>query len=149
MRAIDTTRRAPVIVAADQTITEAANEMDRHGVGAIVVVDGNQPVGIVTDRDIAVRAVAKRLSADARVDAIMTTEPMVLDAGADLRDALEIFRAHAVRRIPLVDDSGVVGLISADDLLVDLAADLADVVRPITGQVLFAHPEPQAPAVPA
>ena len=109
--------------------------------GALIVMDGDRPVGVVTDRDITVRAVARDVPADARVDAVMSHGVVALDADADLRKALPIFHSHAIRRLPLVEDGSIVGMITTDDLLIDLVADLGELVRPITGQVVFGYPE--------
>jgi len=141
MRAVDSIRKSPVMIACEASITEAARLMDTHVVGALIVMDGDRPVGVVTDRDITVRAVARDIPADARIDAVMSHGVIALDADADLRQALPIFHSHAIRRLPLVKAGRVVGLITADDLLVDLVADLGDLVRPITGQVVFGYPE--------
>ena len=147
MRAIDAARKPPATLAADRTITDAAQEMDRLAVGALVVVDPEgRPVGIVTDRDLVLRAVARRADPAARVDSVMTTDLVVLPADADLRDALRIFERQPLRRLPLVADDRVVGMLTTDDLVVDLAGDLDRLTRPITAQVLFGHPEPEAPA---
>jgi CBS domain-containing protein len=148
MHAVDTVRKMPATVPRDGTITEAAEAMDRLAVGALVVVEpGGQPVGIVTDRDLVVRAVARRLSPDARIDAVMSTDLVTMAADADLRDALAVFEEHAIRRLPLVADGRLVGMVTVDDLFVDLTADLTRLVRPVTGQVLFGHREPVSPAV--
>jgi CBS domain-containing protein len=146
MRAADAIRKAPATIECDRTITEAAQLMDRDAVGAVIVTDRERPVGIVTDRDLAVRAVAHRLAPDARIDDVMSTDLLTMPADADLRDALPIFRTHAVRRIPLVAGDRAVGMLTIDDLLVDLTSDLADLARPVTGQVIFGHPEPTVPA---
>jgi hypothetical protein len=58
----------------------------------------------------------------------------------------ELFRTHAVRRLAVVRDEQFVGMIAVDDLLMDLAADLADLTRPIKGEVLFAHHDSPVPA---
>ena len=71
----------------------------------------------------------------------MSQGVVALDADSDLREALPIFHSHAIRRLPLVEDGHMVGMITTDDLLVDLVADLGDLVRPITGQVVFGHAE--------
>lgn len=148
MQAKEAARKPPATIGRDHTITEAAQAMDRLVVGALVVVDADgRPVGIVTDRDLAVRALAHRLSPDARIDAVMSTDLVTLPATADLRDALTIFEGHAIRRLPLVEDGRLSGMVTVDDLAVDLAADLGRLVRPVTGQVLFGHPEPAPPAV--
>jgi CBS domain-containing protein len=146
MRAIDSLRKLPTTIETDRTVTDAARLMDEHAVGALVVTDHDRLVGVVTDRDIVVRGVARRISPDARIDGVMSTEPVTLPAGADVRDVLPLFRSHAVRRIVLVDGDRPVGVVTVDDLLVDLAADLADLARPVTGQVLFGHGEPGVPA---
>jgi signal-transduction protein with cAMP-binding, CBS, and nucleotidyltransferase domain len=146
MRAIDTLRKRPVTIEARDTVTEAAALMDREAVGALVVTEAGATVGLVTDRDMVVRGMARRIDADARVDAVMTTEVATLPADADLRDALAVFRDRPVRRVVLVEGDAPVGVVSVDDLLVDLVGDLADLARPVTGQVLFGHPEPAPPA---
>ena len=149
MRAIEAIRKRPAVIGADFSITEAARRMNEAVVGALVVMDGERPVGIVTDRDLVLRAVAHDLPGDARIDSVMSQDLVTLDANADLRDAFAIFRSHAIRRLPVVEDGRLVGLVSADDLLVDLAADLGDLVRPITGQVIFGAPEGEASVLPS
>ena len=119
--------------------------MDSAAVGALVVTDRDVPIGIVTDRDLVIRAMARRLTPDARVDGVMTTGLHTLAADADVRDALPIFRTHAVRRVPVVAGDHVIGMLTVDDLIVDIAGVLSDVARPVTGQVLFGHPEPGVP----
>jgi CBS domain-containing protein len=146
MQARDAMRKAPVTVAPDRTIADVAALMDRAVVGGVVVVDDDRLVGIVTDRDLVVRALARRAPADARVDSVMSTDVITLDASADVRDAIRIFSSHAIRRLPLVDGGRMVGMITVDDLVVDAASDLAELVRPLTGQLIFGHPEPAVPA---
>jgi len=149
MHAIEAARKSPATVACDHTITEAAEMMDRRAVGALVVVESDgRPVGIVTDRDLVVRAVARRSSPDARVDSVMSTDLVTLAPDADLRDAFKVFEDRAIRRLPLVAGEQLVGMLTMDDLVVDLTADLARLTRPIVGQVLFGHREPVAPATP-
>ncbi|HEY5011168.1 MAG TPA: CBS domain-containing protein [Acidimicrobiia bacterium] len=144
MRAIDAIRKPAATIANDAAIADAAKLMDARVVGALVVTDGDRPVGIVTDRDIVVRAIARGVPVDARVDAVMSPGIMALGADDDVRRALPIFRSNAIRRLPVVRDGKIVGMLTADDLLIDLIADLGDVVRPITGQVAFGHPEDSA-----
>ena len=148
MRTIEAIRRSAVAVHTDQTVAEAAAAMDASGVGALCVIDGDRLVGIVTDRDLTRRALARKLPADARVDSVMTTPVLSIDADADLRDAFPLLRANAVRRLPVVrDGERLVGMITADDLLVDLVADLGDLVRPVAAEVLFGHHDSAVPTV--
>jgi CBS domain-containing protein len=147
MHAVEAARKSPVTIAPDRTITEAADLMDRSAVGALVVTEPDgRPVGIVTDRDLVVRAVARRASADARIDSVMSTDLVTLSPDADLRDALEVFEEQPIRRLPLVDGEHLAGMLTMDDLVVDLTADLTRLTRPVTAQVLFGHREPVTPA---
>lgn len=145
MRKTDLYWKPPVTVPTNATLADAAALMDNEAVGAVVVVDEGRPVGIATDRDIVVRAVARRLPPDARIDAVMTTDVVTLPAGGDVDEALAIFEQHPFRRLPLVEEGRVVGMITVDDLVVHSVADFTRLLRPVVGQVLFGHPEPKVP----
>jgi len=148
MKTIDVLRRSTIGIAPERTIVDAAQLMDQAGVGALGVVEGtDRLVGIVTDRDLVRRGLARGLPADARVDAIMTTPVITIDADTDVHSAFAIFRTNAVRRLGVVRDNRFVGMVTIDDLLVDLASDLADLTRPITAEVLFGHHDSAVPAV--
>lgn len=148
MRAIELIHRPGVTIQSDTTVTEAAERMEQAGVGCLAVVDSGSLVGIVTDRDLVRRAMARRLPADVRVDAVMTTPVISIQADTDARSAFELFRTHAVRRVAVMRGAEFVGMITVDDLLVVLSRELADIVRPVTAEVLFAHHDSQVP-VPA
>jgi CBS domain-containing protein len=145
MRVGDVVQRAPITLPPHGTIREAAQLMESNGVGSIAVVDGRHLVGIVTDRDIVRRAVARDLAGDARIDGIMSAPVVTIDADADLRHAFDILHGHAVRRLATVRDGVLVGILSLDDLLVCLSSDLANLARPVTAELLFAHRDPPLP----
>jgi signal-transduction protein with cAMP-binding, CBS, and nucleotidyltransferase domain len=147
MRMRDVVRRGLVTIDAARPIAEAARLMDEQAVGAVVVVEHGDLVGIVTDRDLVVRGLARRYPPDARVDSVMSTDVIALDANADTHDAVRLFRRHAVRRVPIVEGRRPIGMITADDLLVESISELADIARPIVSQVVHRHPEPSPPAV--
>lgn len=147
MRTIDSIRRSGLGIAPGRTITDAARIMETAAVGSLAVVDGDDLVGIVTDRDLVRRGLAKGLSPEARVDGVMSTPVVTIDAEADLHGAFTLFRTHAVRRLAVVRDGRFVGMITVDDLLIDLAADLVDLARPVTAEVLFGHHDAPVPAV--
>lgn len=130
------------------TIAEAAKEMADRGVGALCVTEGNLLVGIVTDRDVVVRGVARAVPADGRIDSVMTMEPVTIDAAADLEDAVEAFAQHPFRRLPVIRDGELAGMVTVDDLLVNAAQDFSRLCRPIVGETLFKAPERDVPAVP-
>jgi CBS domain-containing protein len=136
---MDAVRRSVVGVAPDRPISDTASIMDRSGVGALAVVDDDKLIGIVTDRDLVRRGLARRLPLDARIDSVMTTDVVTIDPDADLGAVFRLLHFHAIRRV--MRDGRLVGMISIDDLIISLAANLADVARPITGGVLFGHHE--------
>ena len=146
MRTIDAVRRSGVGIRPDQTIREAAGLMEQAGVGSLAVLDGGELVGIVTDRDLVRRGLARDLAAEARVDGVMTSPAITIAADADLHDAFALFRVHSVRRLAVVRDGSFAGMITVDDLLVDVVADLADLARPVTAEVLFGHHDSHVPA---
>ncbi|MFI5042243.1 MAG: CBS domain-containing protein [Acidimicrobiales bacterium] len=145
MRTIEAIRRSGVGIGPDRTIRDAAASMEHAGVGALAIIDVGRLVGIVTDRDLVRRALAPGLSPDARVDSVMTTPVTTIDADADLHSAFALFRTHAVRRLAVVRAEQFVGMITVDDLLIDLAADLSDLARPLTAEVVWPQRDSPVP----
>ena len=139
MRTMDAVRRSGVGIGPARSVRDAAEIMEQSGVGSLAVIDGSRLVGIVTDRDLVRRALAPGLPLDARVDTVMTTPVSTIAADADLHEAFALFRTHGVRRLAVLRDGQFIGMITIDDLLVDLAADLSDLARPVTAEILFAH----------
>jgi CBS domain-containing protein len=146
MRSIEAVRRSGVGIGPESTIRAAAALMEQAGVGSLAIIDGDDLVGIVTDRDLVRRALAPGLSPEARVDGVMSAPVITISADADLRETFALFRENAVRRLAVVRDGRFVGMLSVDDLLVDLASDLIDLTRPVTAEVLFAHHDSPVPA---
>ncbi len=147
MKVSEAIRKIPATIDAAETVYAAAKLMDSHAVGALMVTDQGLLVGIVTDRDLVVRGIARRVDASARVDSAMTTNPITVPADAELNEALTIFRSHPFRRLPVMRGDEIAGMLTVDDLVVDLTSSLTTLVLPVTGQVLFGSPEPSTPAV--
>jgi CBS domain-containing protein len=140
--------KSPVTVQGDVSIKEAAALMDTANVGALLVMDGTRLAGIVTDRDIVVRAVAGAYPPGARIDSVMSTDIVAVDAAADVHDAYRILGSHGVRRLPVLEDGEIVGMLTVDDLLVGIATDLEHLVHPVIGEMVFGHHPVPVPAVP-
>jgi CBS domain-containing protein len=136
MRVTDLIKGPAITVVPRTTLAKAAKLLDDAGVGALLVVDAGQLTGIVTDRDIVVRGVAEGLSGEARVDSVMTTQPVTIDSNADIAEASQALAERKFRRLPVVNAGSVVGIITADDLLLAIVTQLSDVVWPIFGEVL-------------
>lgn len=101
----------------DTTLKDVAREMHLGNVGCVVVVEAGRTIGIVTDRDLAVRALAMGQRPTTPVAEVMTTVVVTVDADADVFDAVRKMSYAAVRRLPVVDSSGgVVGVVSLDDI---------------------------------
>jgi CBS domain-containing protein len=149
MRVIDAVRRSAVGIGPERTIAHAAEIIEQAGVGALAVIDEGHIIDLVTDRDLVRRGLARRFSADAPVDGVMTTDVMTVQVDADLHDVFAIFRTDGIRRLPVTRGEKSVGMITIDDLVIDLAADLSDLVRLITGDVLFADRDVPAPVTTA
>jgi len=145
----DFTWRKPVTIDVGDTIAAAAQLFADAGVGALVVVDDDRPVGIVTDRDLVVRALARGLASDGRVDGVMSMGVVALDADDDVEELYAVFARHAIRRVPVVDHDRVVGMISLDDALVSTAGQMAALAGVLSTQIAFPHvrDEPAPPAV--
>ncbi len=94
MHTIETLRRSGVAVAPNATIKAAAHVMERAGVGALGVVDEGHLIGIVTDRDLVRRALARGLPLDARVDAVMSAPVVTIDVGADVHSVFALLHAR-------------------------------------------------------
>lgn len=111
------------------TCAEAAHRMRRQNIGSIVVEEDGAPIGILTDRDLTTRLVAEELDpATVTVDRVMSTFPVFLTPQRDLRSALDVMVEMRVRRLPAVNAKGrVIGILSLDDILLELAGQLGKV----------------------
>jgi len=135
MRIIEATRRSGIAITPDKTVRGAALVMEQAGVGALAIIDAERVVGIVTDRDLVRRAVSPGLPLDVRIDSVMTAPVVTVDADADLGEAVALFRSHKVRRLAVVRNEKFVGMITVDDLLIDVIALLPDLLRPVRSEI--------------
>jgi CBS domain-containing protein len=127
--------REVVFATRTTTVVEAAQLMRRYHVGDLVVVDevgGKRvPVGIVTDRDIVTEIVAKVCPAEGcTVENIMCAQLVSVAESEGVIATIRLMRTHGIRRIPVVDGAGgLVGIVSADDMLDLLAEELAELAK--------------------
>lgn len=121
MHARDLMTTDPAVVQTEDTLAEAARLMRIRDVGLLPVVDtlaSRRLVGVITDRDIVVRAVAFEHGSAAKVREHMSRDPLVIvTPAATAEDVVEQMRVHQVRRLPVVDQAGMVlGIIALADL---------------------------------
>jgi CBS domain-containing protein len=121
----------PQTVQADATLADAAREMKQDDIGAVLVKDNGSVSGILTDRDIVVRAIAEgRDPSSTKVGDVATRDVTTLTPDSSVEDAIRIVRQENVRRIPVVDENGQPqGIVSIGDLAVERDSDsaLADI----------------------
>lgn len=119
------------------SLAEAASAMSSYRVGWLLVVDkagaDARPVGIITDRDVALRGFA---SESGLVGSVMTPVVATVPEEADSHEAVSLMRAHGVRRLLVTAKDGTVrGIISIDDVIDGLAADLAAASAVLKGEI--------------
>ena len=120
-RVRDLISRKPIELDDGTPIVEAARQMRVANVGAVIVSRGGKLMGIVTDRDITIRAVAQgKDPRTTKLAEICSSGPMTLSPDDDVDRALQIMRERAVRRVPVVDSSQrAIGMLSLGDLARD------------------------------
>jgi CBS domain-containing protein len=114
----------PISVAPETPLVEVARLMRDDDIGDVLVVDGERLLGVVTDRDIVVRAVADGLDPESgRASDVMTTDVTVLPPDATIDDAADVMRDRAIRRVPIVEGDRPVGVVTIGDLAIERAGD--------------------------
>ncbi|MFC7712948.1 CBS domain-containing protein [Micromonospora lupini] len=104
----------------NDTLIAAAQEMRDSAIGDVVVTDGDSVVGIVTDRDITVRGVAENMDpGSTRLSEITSRDVITVSQYDDAVSAADLMRTYAVRRLPVIDDGRLIGLVSMGDLAVE------------------------------
>jgi CBS domain-containing protein len=127
--------REVLVVDKAENILEAAVLMRKYHTGDVIIVEERNglryPVGIVTDRDIVVELIAKGIAIESvAVGDLMCSELVLAREDDSLFDAIQLMRQKGVRRLPVVDNSGVlIGIITADDLIELVAEQLQDIAR--------------------
>lgn len=140
MRVGDYCNREVVVLEQEGSITEAARIMREYHVGDVVVVRSLQgkhiPVGILTDRDIALEIVAKSANPDVvSAGDAMSHELVTVNQDDDLMHAIEIMRDKGIRRLPVVDlDETLIGILTIDDVLDLLSEIFIDIVHLVDRQ---------------
>jgi CBS domain-containing protein len=97
------------------TVLEAAKLMHQQDVGDLVVMEGNMPKGIVTERDIVRRVVAQRKPLDTKVSEVMSDPLITIDENASIRDAARKMVKYKIRRLPVMKKNVLVGIIATSD----------------------------------
>jgi CBS domain-containing protein len=127
-----------VSVSPDTTVQEAAHRMWSRKVGAVVVVNpSGTPVGVLTDRDIAVHVVAQGADpAVVRVGTLIKRKPTLIREDAGILEATKLLSRRGIRRLPVVSKTGkLIGMISLDDLLMLLGSELGHIASTLASEL--------------
>lgn len=104
----------------EDTLQSVAAKMDSGDYGSMPVVDGGRLVGVLTDRDIAVRAVAQGLGPETAVSEIMTPDPVCIAANSDVVEAAGLMQDEQIRRLFVTDDKDrLVGVVALGDVALE------------------------------
>jgi CBS domain-containing protein len=126
----DVMTRDPVILPPSASLVDAAKTMREGGIGDVVVGDDDELIGIVTDRDIVIRALAEDRDPHTTTLVDITSRELTTVSPDDtIETAVRLIREHAIRRLPVVSGGRVVGIVTLGDLALaqDRASALADV----------------------
>jgi CBS domain-containing protein len=128
--------KGAVTAGPDETLAAVAQRMQQHNVGTVVIVENQRPIGIVTDRDLALALGARSIDRQARVQTVMARRVLAIPDDTGILAATKYIQECAVRRLPVVDrEDRVVGIMSLDDLVGLLARELFNLAEGIKHEV--------------
>ncbi|HBL84004.1 MAG: CBS domain-containing protein [Clostridiales bacterium GWF2_38_85] len=107
-----------VSIEPQETIGKAAQLMREYNIGSLPVCEGQNVVGIITDRDIALRCVAEGKN-NVSVKDVMTSEPITIESEKNIHEAANLMSSRQIRRLPVVENNNLVGMISLGDIAVE------------------------------
>jgi len=129
MTIADIMTKSVISIDASMTINESAKMMEDAKVGAIIVMEHNSPVGIVTDRDFAMKVAAHAYPITSSVKQIMSSPLFSINSNETVRTAADLMHDRKIRKLPVIDDDNVVGIVTATDLVNLLAVCVEDDMR--------------------
>ena len=114
-----------VSIGVDKSVFDAAVLMSSNLVGCLVIMDGEVPAGIVTERDFVRRVVAKKMPLDTKISEIMSKSLITVDSDASLKEAARLMSTNQIRRLPVVKQNKLVGIVVAADFVRNLGKKTA------------------------
>lgn len=125
-----------IVLKPSSSVLEAARAIESNNIGAVIVHQDGNVVGLVTDRDLTIRVVGKGLDSHTTNLADVMTSPVVTLSSTDSQsDAIRLMQERNIRRVPLVDEGRIVGIVTLDDLLLDEAAPLDQLAAVVEAQL--------------
>ena len=119
-------------ISEDVAVSEAAEIMEKNNIGSVVVVKGNSPVGIVTERDITYRVVAPdKKPSTVRVSEIMSKPVETIEPDTTITEASKIMAKQNLRRLPVIEDDKLIGIITNKDIVL-IAPGQIEILRELS-----------------
>lgn len=132
MGVLDIARRTVVTEESDASVADVVRTMHEETVSSVVVVDDGRPLGLVTDRDLAMAVLDESFDAERTpIDEFLTDDVVTIDADEGVYDLVELLSEKGLRRVPVVEDGELAGIISLSDVVVLLGMELQHVATAI------------------
>jgi len=120
----------------DETVYEAIRQMAEHGIGALLVVENGTPVGLLSERDYSRKVILRGLrSRETPVRAIMSSPLLTISPDASVQHGLEMMTEKYIRHIPVMDRSGVLGMVSIGDLVKAVIRDQESLIEQLESYI--------------
>ncbi|MBU5486066.1 CBS domain-containing protein [Clostridium sp. MSJ-11] len=120
MKVKDVMTKSLATLSPEDTVERAAQMMREHNIGSLPICDGDKVIGIITDRDVALRSAAEGENAQRQtVRNIMSSNPVIVSPEIEAREAARIMSERQIRRLPVVENNSLVGMLSLGDLSVE------------------------------
>lgn len=137
MKLCDLFTKLVVTATADESLQAIALRMQEHNVGAVVIVENENPVGIITDRDLALALGSQGIPPQAQAKRIMKRQVLAIPEDTSIFAATKFMQECEVRRLPIVDrEDRLVGIVTLDDLVRYLARELSNLVEGIQHEMV-------------
>jgi CBS domain-containing protein len=120
----------------DETVYEAIRQMAEHGIGALLVVENDKPVGLLSERDYSRKVILRGLrSRETTVRTIMSSPLLTISPDASVQQGLAMMTEKFIRHIPVVDGSGLIGMVSIGDLVKAVIQDQQSLIEQLESYI--------------
>jgi len=123
-------------VAPDETVFDAIRQMAEHGIGALLVIEDDKAVGLFSERDYSRKVILHGLrSKETTVKTIMSSPVLTISPDASVQEGLSIMTERYIRHLPVVDGSGVIGMVSIGDLVKAVIQDQQELIEQLESYI--------------
>ena len=119
------------------TLQDAAQEMNRLGVGCVIVTEESKPIGIVTERDFVVKVAAEGRPLFTEISEVMSSPLITIDHEETIWEASEIMKEKVIHKLPVIKDKRIVGVITTSDIVRISSVGSDSQMRKICDQILM------------